>query len=321
MFHIAENRRHYFLLSALIIIPGLLAMIYSMIVLPTHTPFRVGIDFTGGTLWEVTFTGPVVPGDVRTVFVTAGYPDTLVTTLGDAKTAEIRTKPLDDAGRTKLLQAMRDKFGSVTEVQFASVGPTIGAEVTQAAALAVVAMAFVILIFLVIAFRKAPNPIRFGVSAVVAMGHDLLVTLGIFSILSLLLGWEADALFLTAVLTMLGFSVQDTIVVFDRIRENIPKYRGEPLRRVVDRSLLETLHRSLAIHLTALFVMAAILIFGGSTIKPFITVLLVGVTTGTYSSIFNASQILVGWDEGDVLGLHTQGQIEAQQQAKPSLAS
>ena len=107
-------------------------------------------------------------------------------------------------------------------------------------------------------------------------------------------------------------------MVFDRIRENVPKYRGEPMRLVVDRSLLETLHRSLAIHLTALFVMAAILIFGGATIKPFIAVMLVGITTGTYSSIFNASQILAGWDEGDVLGLRTQGQIEA---PKASLAS
>ncbi len=180
-------------------------------------------------------------------------------------------------------------------------------------------MALVILVFLMLAFRRAPNRhSAWGVSAIVAMLHDLLVTVGVFSILSLLFGWEADALFLTAVLTVIGFSVQDTIVVFDRIRENVPKYRGEPLRRIVDRSLLETLHRSLAIHLTALFVMAAILIFGGQTIKPFIAVMLIGITTGTYSSIFNAAQILVGWEEGDVLGLKVEMPAEA---AKASLAS
>jgi preprotein translocase subunit SecF len=309
MFHIVENRRWYFLLSALVIIPGLISMMYCMVTF--GAPFRVGIDFTGGTLWEVAFPKAVQSLDVRSVFVENGYTDTLVTSVGDGKTAEVRTKQLDEAARTKLLAAMTEKFGSVNELQFSSVGPTIGAEVTQAASLAVIAMAIVILGFMVFAFRKAPSPWRWGVSAIVAMVHDLLVTVGVFSILSLLLGWEADALFLTAVLTVLGFSVQDTIVVFDRIRENVPKYRGEPLRRVVDRSLLETMHRSLAIHLTALFVMAAILIFGGATIKPFIAVMLVGITTGTYSSIFNASQILVGWDEGDVLGLHTQGQIEA----------
>ncbi len=316
MFHIVENRRWYFLLSVLVIAPGLIAMIYSLATF--GAPFRLGIDFTGGSLWEVSFPQPIQSLDVRAVFADNGYPDALVTTVGDAKTAEIRTKALDESARQTLLKAMESKFGAVTEVQFSSVGPTIGAEVTQAASLAVVAMALVILVFLILAFRRAANSFRWGVSAVVAMLHDLLVTMGIFSILSLLLGWEADALFLTAVLTVLGFSVQDTIVVFDRIRENVPKYRGEPLRRIVDRSLLETLHRSLAIHLTALFVMAAILIFGGETIKPFIAVMLIGITTGTYSSIFNASQILVGWDEGDVLGLHTHGQIEA---PKPSLAS
>jgi preprotein translocase subunit SecF len=193
----------------------------------------------------------------------------------------------------------------VTDVQFLSVGPTIGREVTQAATLAIIAASLAILAFLVIAFRKASHPVRYGVTAIIAMLHDLLVTLGIFSILSLIFGWEADALFLTALLTVIGFSVQDTIVVFDRIRENQPKYRGERFARVVDRSLLETLHRSLAIHLTALFVMAAILIFGGPTIKPFVAVLLVGVTTGTYSSIFNASQLLVAWDEHDLLGTKT----------------
>jgi preprotein translocase subunit SecF len=316
MFHIVENRKWYFLLSLVFIIPGLIAMIYSIAALPSHTPFRMAIDFTGGSLWELGFNEAVQPADVRQIFVNGGYPDTLVTTLGDAKSVEIRTKQLDETARLKLLADLKAKFGNVNEIQFASVGPTIGQEVTQAAGLAVVAASVAILLFLIIAFRKAPYPLRFGVSAIVAMLHDLLVTVGIFSIFSLVLGWEADSLFLTAVLTVIGFSVQDTIVVFDRIRENWAKYRGESTARVVNRSLLETLHRSLAIHLTALFVLAAILIFGGSTIKPFVAVLLIGVTTGTYSSIFNASQILVGWDEGDVLGLHAQ--VEAPKQ--PGLA-
>ena len=316
MFHICENRKWYFLLSALVILPGLIAIIYSLATF--GAPFRMAIDFTGGSLWELGFSQPIQPGDLRDIFTNAGYPDTVVTTLGDAKTAEVRLKAIDETVRLTLLNDIKAKFGEVTEIQFASVGPTIGQEVTQAAGFAVFAASVAILLFLVLAFRKAPSPVRFGVSAIVAMLHDLLVTVGIFSILSLLFGWEADSLFLTAVLTVIGFSVQDTIVVFDRIRENLPKYRGEPLSRIVDRSLLETLHRSLAIHLTALFVMAALLIFGGQTIKPFIAVLLVGVTTGTYSSIFNAAQILVGWEEGDLLGLKVEMPAEA---AKASLAS
>lgn len=318
MYHIVENRKWYFLLSALIIIPGLIAMIYSVAALPNHAPFRLAVDFTGGTLWELAFDQPAVPGDVRAVFVNAGYPDTQVTTLGDGKTAEVRTKELDEAARAKLLGDLKAKYPAVTERQFSSVGPTIGAEVTQAASLAVIATSVVILGFLIIAFRRAPKPFRFGVSAIVAMLHDLLVTVGVFSIFSLLFGWEADALFLTAVLTVIGFSVQDTIVVYDRIRENLPKYRGEPLRRIVNRSLLETLHRSIAVHLTALFVMAAILIFGGPTIKPFIATLLVGVTTGTFSSIFNAPQIMVGWEEGDLLGLKPQNIEQPARQAAPA---
>ena len=317
MFHIVENRRWYFLLSALVIVPGLIAIIYS--IATTGLPFKVAIDFTGGSLWEMTFDHAVQPGEVRQIFVSSGETDTQVTNIGSGgKTVEIRSKALDEAKRAELLLALKAKFGSVTEVEFATVGPTIGKEVTQAAALAVVATSLAILGFLVIAFRKAPHPARYGVTAIVAMLHDLLVTIGVFSICSLLFGWEADALFLTAVLMVIGFSVQDTIVVFDRIRENLMKHRGESMARVVDRSLLETMHRSVAIHLTALFVMMALLIFGGPTIKPFIAVLLIGVTTGTYSSIFNAAQLLVGWEEGDLLGVKSQNKVEV---AKPSLAS
>jgi preprotein translocase subunit SecF len=304
MLRIVENRRWYFLLSTLIIIPGLIAMIYSMVTF--GAPFKMGIDFTGGSLWELGFTRQVQPAEMRAVFVDNGFPETLVTTVGSGGTAlEARLKQLSETDRTKVLAALKAKFGDVTDVQFLAVGPTIGREVTQAAALAIVAASLAILLFLVIAFRNAPHAVRFGVTAIVAMLHDLLLTMGIFSILSLVFGWEADALFLTAILTVIGFSVQDTIVVFDRVRENLPKYRGEPFAMVVDRSLTETVNRSLAIHLTALFVMAALLIFGGQTIKPFVAVLLVGVTTGTYSSIFNASPLLVAWEERSLLGSRT----------------
>lgn len=311
MFHIVENRKWYFLISALVIIPGLIALIYTITTTPTHVPFKLAIDFTGGTLWEINLPEAAQAGDVRGIFVSNGEPDTGVTMTADGKTAIIRTRTLNEDQRATLLNAIKAKFGDgVKEEQFASVGPTIGAEVTRAAILAVIGSSLVILVFLVFAFRKAPNPMRYGITAIVASLHDILVTLGVFSILSLLLGWEADALFLTAVLTVIGFSVQDTVVVFDRIRENVTKYRGEKFARVVNRSLLETLHRSVAIHLTALFVLAAILIFGGQTIKPFVATLLIGVTTGTYSSIFNASQLLVGWEEGDLLGLKAEVPVE-----------
>jgi preprotein translocase SecF subunit len=239
-----------------------------------------------------------------------------VTTLGDGKTAQVRLKPVDDDQKRSLMQAMKAKFGqSVTESQFALVGPAIGSEVTQAAVVAVFAASIAITLFLVVAFRKVAHPFRYGVSAVIAMFHDILVTLGIFAIFSLLFGWEADALLLTAILTVISFSVQDTIVVFDRIRENSGKYRGEAFGLIADRSLLETLHRSLATQLNALFMMGALLLFGGSTIRQFVAVMFFGLISGTYSSIFNAVPILVAWEERDLLGTKRQ-----QTQPQPELA-
>jgi preprotein translocase SecF subunit len=132
------------------------------------------------------------------------------------------------------------------------------------------------------------------------MVHDVLVATGLFSLAGLLFEWEVDALFLTALLTVIGFSVQDTIVVYDRIRENVPKRRGEDYETIVNRSLLETVHRSLATQLNAIFVLIAILLFGGATIKQFVAVLLIGMFSGTYSSIFNAVPLLVVWNNGEV---------------------
>lgn len=301
MFRLVEKRRWYFLISALIIIPGLIAMIYSTAT--TGLPFKLAIDFTGGAIWKLSFDQPVQPADVRQVFVDAGYGDTAVTTLGDGSTAQVRLKDIDENEKLALTQALKAKFGeNVTEEQFSAVGPAIGREVTQAATLAVFAAAVVILVFMIIAFRKVTKPFRYGIVAIIAVVHDLLLTLGIFSILSLVFGWEADALFLTALLTVISFSMQDKIVVFDRIRENTPKYRGEPFSAIANRSVMETLHRSLATQLNAIFIMVSILLFGGGTIKQFIAVMLIGLVSGTFSSIFNAVPVLVGWEEKDLLG-------------------
>jgi preprotein translocase SecF subunit len=132
------------------------------------------------------------------------------------------------------------------------------------------------------------------------MVHDVLVVCSLISLAGLVLGWEVDALFLTALLTVVGFSIQDTIVIFDRIRENIPRYLGEPYETIVNRSILETIHRSLATQLNAFFVMAAILLFGGDTIKQFIATLFIGMLSGTYSSIFTAVPLLVSWEKGEI---------------------
>ena len=300
MFNIVEKRHWYFLLSALIIIPGLVTMIYSIVTF--GAPVKLGIDFTGGALLELRFEEVVQPAEVRQIFVDNGYVGTTVQTTANEQTVLIRTKPLDPATKEELVGILQQQVGTAEELRFESVGPAVGAEVTRAAGIAVAVAAIFILAFIIFAFRKVPNAFRYGVCAIAAMIHDILVTVGLFSIAGLALNWEADALFLTAILTVIGFSVQDTIVVFDRIRENIPKRRGEPFETIVNRSLLETIHRSLATQLNAIFVLVALLLFGGATMQQFVAVLLVGLLSGTYSSIFNAVPLLVVWETGQVVG-------------------
>jgi preprotein translocase subunit SecF len=298
MFDIVGKRYWFFAFSSILIFLGLIAMVVSTI--QVGTPMRLSVDFTGGSFFELRFDEPVVPGEVRQVFVERGYGDTSVQTTSDSRTALIRSKPIDPAEKVEIVAELRDLFGPAVELRFESVGPTIGREVTRAAVVATIAAAIAILLFIIGAFRKVPNAGRYGVCAITAMLHDILVAAGFFALMGLVAGWEVDALFLTAILTVIGFSVQDTIVVFDRIRENIPKRRGEPFEVVVNRSLLETLHRSLATQLNAIFVLIAVLLFGGATMKQFVTVLLVGLLSGTYSSICNAVPLLVVWENGEI---------------------
>jgi len=298
MTDIVGKRHLYFLISSVIIIAGLIAMGISMS--RFGTPVRLSIDFTGGALMELAFERAVQPSEVRQVFVDYGYGDTSVQTTQDEKTVLIRSKELLEGEKARIQADLIEQFGPMTELRFDQVGPTVGREVTRSASIAIAAAALVITGFVVFAWRKVPHALRYGLCATAATVHDVLVTLGVFSILGLLLGWEADSLFLTAMLTVTGYSVQDTIVVFDRIRENIPKRRGEPYEMIVNRSLLETIHRSLATQLNAIFILVAILFFGGVTIRQFIATLLVGLVSGTYSSIFVAVPLLVVWETGQI---------------------
>ena len=300
LFTLVQKRKYYYLLSSAVIVPGLIAMVY--LTTTTGYPIKLGIDFTGGAYWEIRFDKAVQPGEVHNVLAKYGF-DPVVQTLNDGRTVAIRMKHIDDETKAQLLQTLKEKIGPLEELQFRSIGPAVGREVTRAAGIAVLAASLAILLFITWAFRNVgsvSHPVRFGFSAIFAMIHDVLVTTGIFAILGIFRNWEADALFLTAILTVIGFSVQDTIVVFDRIRENAPKYRGEDFETLANRSLLETIHRSLATQLNAIFVMIAIVLFGGVTIQRFIATMLIGLISGTYSSIFNAVPILVSWEMGEL---------------------
>ena len=302
MFKIVEKRRWFFLLSTMVIVPGLVIMIMST--LSTGAPFRLSIDFIGGSIYELKFedAGANEAG-IRQVFGAIGDDNIIIQRIG-AETEyrwSVRAGFHDVSVTNEILRRLgglspieRDSFRVET------VSATVGQEVTRSALAAVAVAALVITGFIVIAFRQVPNAIRYGVSAIAAMIHDILVVMGVMSLFGLLLGWEIDALFLTAVLTVVGFSVQDSIVVFDRIRENIPKHLGEPYETIVNRSIWETIHRSLATQLNAFFIMIAILLFGGETVKQFIAILFIGLLSGTYSSIFTAVPLLVAWEKGEL---------------------
>jgi preprotein translocase subunit SecF len=290
MINIVSKRYWFFALSLLVILPGMVAL--ALWGLP------VGIDFSGGSLLELRFTGGTVPpaADVVALYDEFGVADPVVQSVGTDGLL-IRSKTMDDATKGLLVQAIVERFGQPAEVQrFESVGPAIGAEVAQRAAGAVALAAVGITLYITYAFRKVDHAFRYGVAAIIAMLHDVAVVIGVEAILGHFLGWEADSLFLTALLTVIGFSVHDTIVVFDRIRENRRLFRRLDYESLVNHSVVQTLDRSINTQLTVMFTLVALLLFGGVTTQHFVTVLLVGVFSGTYSSIFNAAQILVVWE-------------------------
>ncbi len=294
--NIIKNRYFYFLISLLVIIPGIVFMILNLVNI--KTPFPLGIDFTGGSLLEVQFTGSRPSADkVISVFESIA-PDTApaVQPLGE-NAYSIRSKRIDDATKGEIVTALQDQTNTtITVLTFSSVSPSVGAEVTRAAGVAILMAALAMLAYISYAFRGVDHAFRYGAAAVIAMLHDVFVVLGVEAILAYFLHWEADALFLTALLTVIGFSVHDSIVVFDRVRENAHIYRRISYETLVNHSIIQTLDRSINTQLTVLFTLFSLSLFGGDSIRHFVIILLVGIFSGTYSSIFNAAPILVVWE-------------------------
>lgn len=302
LFEIVQNRRLFFLISAAVIVPGIIVMLYSFVT--TGAFFRLSVDFVGGNIYDFTFTqAGVTETDIRQTFANVGDDNVVIQRIGGANSNRWSVRGAFQQDET--VQRIIDDLNALAPLdrdafQQQSVSPIVGQEVARAAFFAVLVAALVVTSFIVLAFRQVPNAFRYGVCAVAAMLHDVLVVMGVTSLMGLLLGWEVDALFLTAILTVVGFSVQDTIVLFDRIRENIPLHLGEPYETIVNRSIWETMHRSLATQLNAFFIMIAILLFGGETVQQFIFILLVGLAVGSYSSIFTAVPLLISWQKGEI---------------------
>ena len=306
MLDFVGKRYWYFLFSALIIVPGII----SLLIPPALKP---GIEFTSGSTMTLHFEQPVEQSQLREEYQKLGHGDAIIQRTGDnylVRTRTLASEERDASGNTvrpaerqQLEGALRDRFGNLEVLDFYSVSPIIASEIVRNAALAVVAASVGILLYITWAFRKVSNPFRYGVCALVALLHDVLVVVGIFSILGKLFNIEVDSMFITALLTVIGFSVHDTIVVFDRIRENLRKGVSADFGSVVNYSILQTLGRSLNTSLTVVFTLLALFLFGGVTIRTFVLVLLIGIISGTYSSIFNASQLLVVWENGELASL------------------
>jgi preprotein translocase subunit SecF len=289
MRNIIKYRYLYFAISLIVILPGLAALIVWG--LPT------GIDFSGGSYLEIHVDNTLPSTDSMLALLSdLGFTDAKIQTSGSNRLI-IRSKPMDEGTLTQFLTEFETRFNSTVELdRYENVGPTIGKEVAQRAAGAVGLAAVGILAYITYAFRRVKNAFRYGVAAIIAMLHDVVVVIGMEAIFGHFLGWEADSLFLTALLTVIGFSVHDSIVVFDRIRENERLQRKQPYETVVNLSIVQTFARSINTQLTVMFTLLSLVLFGGSTIRHFVLILLIGVFSGTYSSIFNASPILVVWE-------------------------
>jgi preprotein translocase subunit SecF len=302
---IIARKRWFFLFSLLLTIPGL-AFIAATPLTGGDVGLKFSVEFTGGTVWEFKLEESSEPAIIRDAVVAAGHPEAQVTE-GEGGFLLLRTKSLDlqsgsapdpsqpaGAELAKIRAAIVAAAGPIAEEgSLSTVGPVISQDLTQQALLLVFLGSLGIVLWMTYRFRN----VRFGAAALVALLHDVIVTVGFFAVAGTFFNIEIDALFITAMLTIIGFSVHDTIVVFDRVRENTARYAGAPFAEIVNHSIVQTMGRSLNTTVTVLIPLLALLVFAGGSIRTFVLALFVGILSGTYSSIFNASPLLVWWEE------------------------
>ncbi len=286
MFDFVGKKRWFFLGSAVLLIAGIISLI-----LPGG--LKPGIEFKGGTSITVHFAEPITEDEVSSKLAYLGYGESIIQNLGEGDFF-IRTRLLEDKEQKELREGIGGEVGEFNAVSAIVAGETMGN-----AGIAVVVAAVAILLYITWAFRRMPSPFRYGTCAIIALIHDILVVLGVFSLLGRAFNWEIDPMFVTAVLAVIGYSVNDTIVVFDRIRENLTKQTNQVFESIVNSSLVQTLGRSLNTSVTTILVVLAVYLFVGGTIRNFVLALLIGIVAGSYSSIFIASQLLVVWEKGE----------------------
>ena len=333
--NVIRLRKFAFALSGLLVLA-------SLVILAIPPSLKPGIDFTGGAAFTVTFAEPVQPNAVEQALANIGHPDAIVQpsveedgTFGRTyfvRVGEIEPTIRDaegnvvtPGGRERIEEALNNLDPTpVPGEQFANfeafetISGVVAGDNVRNSIIAVIVASVLILLYVWWAFRRVPSPIRYGVAAVVALLHDVIIVLGLFSLLGKVADVEINAMFITGVLTLIGYSVNDTIVVFDRIRENILKFPALDISETVNLSVRETIGRSLNTSITLLLVIAALLLFGANSIQPLLYVLGVGVIVGTYSSIFIASLILVAWEQGEIGGFFSRIPLLGRRRRQPA---
>jgi len=290
MFNITGKRFWFFLISGVVFLIGIISL--------ATLGLKSGIEFSSGSMLTVSFETKVDHEQLRQEIANLGYANAIIQRTGEGEFL-IRTRELTGEEKKQVEDTLTVRFGHLTETQFYSVSPMVATETANNAAIAVAVAAVGILIYVTWAFRRMPRPFHYGTCAIIALTHDALVALGVFSILGGILNWQINLMFITGVLAVIGYSVNNTVVIFDRIRENLKIGVSADFETVVNSSLVETLGRSLNTSLTTLIVVLALLLFVGVSIQNFVVVLITGVIAGTFSSICIAPGLLVVWDKGE----------------------
>ncbi len=294
MIDFVNNKRWFFLISEILVIIGIISLIISQ--LQFKTPLQLGIDFKGGTSMILQFSPPVEQSEIREEMIKLGYDEARIQSASEGDFI-IYTREITSDQAKELAEKLGTELDSQVEIiDYYLVWGTVAGETTRNAFIAVVIATVAMLFYIVWAFRHMPKPFRWGACAVIALALNVFIIIGIFSLLGLLVAVAIDALFVTALLAVVGYSINNTVVVFDRIRENMSKHIRLDFAQTVNDSLVETLARCLNTALTTIFVLLALLLFGGSTIYYFVLVLLMGVVIGTYSSTCVAAPLLVVWE-------------------------
>jgi len=290
MFDITGKRFWFLLIAVIVILIGIIAL--------ATFGLKAGVEFSSGSVMTVGFEQEVKQGDLEKELANLGYANVIIQSVGEGDFL-IRLPEISGETKTELETGLTEALGTLEVREFDVVSAMVAGETARNAGIAIAVAAVGILLYITWAFRRMPDPFHYGTCAVIALIHDALVALGVFAILGGIMDWEINLMFVTGVLAVIGYSVNNTVVVFDRIRENLTKDAKSDFEIVVNNSLVETLSRSLNTSLTTLFVVLALLLFVGATIQNFAVVLLIGIIAGTYSSLCVAPQLLVVWKKGE----------------------